>query len=164
MTTENATNDLEKTVIVAMDEQIARVSDITRKQDQAIAEVVDRLMELTVEMKKLAEANGKRTFDGGSTSSNERLMKVFCPKFDGTNPEDWIFLAKEYFECHGISEASMVRIAGLHMEGAALDWIRRLKKNGMLTSWEPLKAEIRERFGDSEYEDSLAILTRLQQT
>lgn len=78
---------------------------------------------MTVEMKKLAEANGKRTFDGGGSSSftNEHLMKVFCPKFDGTNPEGWIFLAEEYFDYHGISETSMVRIAGLHMEGAALD-------------------------------------------
>lgn len=73
-----------------------------------------------------------------------------------------LFQAEEYFDYHGISESSMVRIAGLHMEGAALDWVRRLKKNGILSSWENLKAEIRERFGESEFEDSLATLTRLQ--
>lgn len=50
------------------------------------------------------------------------------------------------------------------MEGSALDWIRRLKKNGMLSSWDHLRTEIRERFGESEYEDSLAELTRFQQS
>lgn len=82
----SAGEDMEKTIISVMDEQIARVSDITRKQDRAIADLSDRLREMTVEMKRLAEANGKQTFDGGGSTSftNERLMKVFCPKFDGT--------------------------------------------------------------------------------
>lgn len=124
-----SSNELEKTVISVMDEQIARVSDITRRQDRTIAELSERLLEMTIEMKKLAESNGKRTYDGGgSSSTNEHLMKVFCPKFDGSNPEGWIFLAEEYFDYHGISESSKVRIAGLHMEGTTLDWIRRLKK------------------------------------
>lgn len=69
MTGAGADEELEKTVITVMDEQIAQVSEITRKQDRAITDLAERMMEMTVEMKKLAEANGKRTFNGGGSSS-----------------------------------------------------------------------------------------------
>lgn len=116
-------------------------------------------------MKRLSDSAGRRSFEyyGGSTST-DRLVKVFCLKFDGSQLEGWIFLAEEYFECHGITEESKVRIANLHMEGVVLDSIRRLKKNNMLFSWEKLLEELRERFGESENKDSLVVLTRLQQT
>lgn len=91
-------------------------------------------------------------------------MKVFCLKFDEMQPEGWIFLAEEYFEYHGITEDSKVRIASLHMEGTMLNWVHWLKKKNMLSPWDKLLDELRERFGESEYEDSLAALTRLQQT
>lgn len=39
---------LDKTVITVIDEQIARISDITRRQDQTIAKLTERLLEMTV--------------------------------------------------------------------------------------------------------------------
>lgn len=161
----NDREELEKTVTTVMDEQIARVSEITRCQDRVITATSDRLLEISTEIKKMSDGTRHRSFENhGGSSSSDRLVKVFCLKFNGTQPEGWIFLAGEYFEYHGITEESKVRITGLHMKGATLDWIRRLKKNNMLSSWEKLLDELRERFGESEYEDSLAVLTRLQQT
>lgn len=63
-----SSENAEKTVVAIMDEQIVRISDITRKQDRSIADLEERLIEMTVEIKKLSESNGKRTFDGGGSS------------------------------------------------------------------------------------------------
>lgn len=153
--------DLERSVTSVMDEQIARVTDITRRQDQAISAIADRMMEWDRQMKKWTD--GRRDPDPRGGPSAGQQIKVFCPKFNGNNPEGWIFLIEEYFAYHGISEASKVRIACLHMEAEALDWIRRLKLNNMISSWEKLLEDLRERFGDSEFEDSLSDLTRIQQ-
>lgn len=144
--------DLERTVTMVMD-----------NTSRAVSKISNRLFEISMEMWKLLDGGGRRNFDpGDSLASAEKMLKIFCPKFDGTKPEGWIFLTEEYFEYHDIKDGSKVRIARLHMEGAALDWVRRLKKNNMLSTWEKLLEELLERFGDSKYEDSLAVLTRLQ--
>lgn len=50
------------------------------------------------------------------------------------------------------------------MSKKALSWIRGLRRNNLLTTWEKFTEDLKERFGGSEFEDKLEELSRLQQT
>lgn len=50
-------------------------------------------------------------------SSVMRSMKMEVPRFDGSDPEGWIFREEEFFDFHGTPEPTRLRIVSFHMEG-----------------------------------------------
>lgn len=54
-----------------------------------------------------------------------------------------------------------VQIAGFHMKCKALSWIRGLRRNKLLSTWEKFVDDMCERFGRAEYENKLEELSRL---
>ena len=51
-----------------------------------------------------------------------RSIKMEVPKFDGSNPNGWVFRIKEFFEFHGTLETLRLRIVSFHIEGRATAW------------------------------------------
>ena len=62
-------------------------------------------------------------------------MKLEVPRFDGTEPLEWIFKINQYFEYHGTPERDRLTIASFYMEGRALAWFQWMTNNAQFTSW-----------------------------
>lgn len=90
-------------------------------------------------------------------------IKLNLPKFNRVDPEGWIYQAEEYFTFHGIFDDSKSQIAGFHITRGALAWIRGLRRNNLLTTWERFKEDMRERFGGNAFEDKLQELCKIRQ-
>ncbi|ERN03578.1 hypothetical protein AMTR_s00042p00119240 [Amborella trichopoda] len=46
-----------------------------------------------------------------------RTMKLNFPKFDGKNPSEWLFKAKQYFSYHQVSHEQWLTITSFNVEG-----------------------------------------------
>lgn len=56
-----------------------------------------------------------------------RFVKIDFPRFDGSDPEGWLYLVEEYFSFHGVMEEAKLQMVRLHMTGMTLAWIRGLQ-------------------------------------
>ncbi|KAL9448567.1 hypothetical protein AB3S75_015948 [Citrus x aurantiifolia] len=93
-----------------------------------------------------------------------RSMKMEVPKFDGSDPNGWVFRIEEFFDFHGTSEPLHLRIVSFHMEGRAAAWYRWMKMNSLLTTWKEFLQNLKHRFGASLYDDPQGNLSKLTQT
>ncbi|KAL9428358.1 hypothetical protein AB3S75_030367 [Citrus x aurantiifolia] len=101
---------------------------------------------------------------GSEVSPVLRSMKMDVPKFDGSDPNGWIFRIAEFFDFHDTPEILRLRIVSFHMEGHAAAWYQWMKNNHLLTTWPEFLANLRHRFGASLYEDPQGDLSKLSQT
>lgn len=91
-------------------------------------------------------------------------MKMDVPKFDGTDPQGWIFLVEELFDFHGTPEHMRLRIVSFHMEGKAAAWFQWMKANNLLNTWTEFLNSLKNRFGATPYNDPQGLLSKLSQT
>ncbi|XP_048323214.2 uncharacterized protein LOC107404744 [Ziziphus jujuba] len=95
---------------------------------------------------------------------NHHQLKLFFPKFDGEDPQGWVYKAEQYFEFQGVPANQQVTLASFHLEGLALQWHRWFMKFRGPISWKEFTKAILLRFGPTEFEDPSEALTRLRQT
>lgn len=154
-------DDIRQALGAIITEQMVQQTEVTQQQNAAIAESVLKLT-------KEGDRGGGTTLDyftRGELSDVKRpSVKLDFPRFAGVEPEGWLYQANEYFAYHGIDDESKVQIAGFHMTDKALKWIRGLRRNKLLTTWNQFMEDFRERFGRTEYKNKLEDLSRLQQT
>lgn len=93
-----------------------------------------------------------------------RSMKMDVPKFDGSDPSGWIFRIEEFFAFHNAPDDLRLSIVSFHLEGRASAWFRWMKANNLITSWASFLLNVKQRFGDSIYEDPQGALSKLSQT
>lgn len=142
---------------------------ICNRQDTSIANLTERMADMTEMMRELQAAIGGHRGPRGQGEAETAAQRATCaikldlPKFTGVDPEGWIFQAEEYFAFHGILDDSRIQIAGLNMTREALGWMRGLRQNNLLSTWERFVEDMRERFGGSEFEDKLQELCRIKQ-
>ena len=91
-------------------------------------------------------------------------MKMEIPKFDGSDPNGWVFRIEEFFNFHETPENLRLRIVSFHLEGRASAWYQWMKANNLLTTWTEFLANLKQRFGASQYEDYQGALSKLAQT
>ena len=101
---------------------------------------------------------------GSEVSPVLRSMKMDVPKFDGSDPNGWIFLIEEFFNFHDTPEILRLRIVSFYMEGRVAAWYQWMKNNHLLTTWQELLANLRYRFGVSLYEDPQGDLYKRSQS
>jgi hypothetical protein len=97
---------------------------------------------------------------------NPRSVNLDFPKFDGTDPNNWVLKAQQFFAYGQIAENQRVPIAYFHMEGKALQWYNWLMESGSVRSWEEFVVALKVRFAPSAYEDPVGAFTncsRIQQ-
>lgn len=128
-----------------IDEQTARQTKITLRQDAAIAAIANTVLKFT----KSEPRNFPYDAKGGSMNA-KRLIKLDFRRFTGEDPEGWLYQADEYFAFHGIGDESKVQINGFHMTGKALSWIWGLRRNNLILTWARFVEDLRERFGMTE--------------
>ncbi|XP_024020985.1 uncharacterized protein LOC112091477 [Morus notabilis] len=104
-------------------------------------------------------------FSGGTEISPAlRSMKIEVPKFDGSDPNGWIFRIEEFFDFHGTPASLRLRIVSFQMEGRAAAWYQWMKANNLLATWKDFLTNLRHQFGASMYEDHQGNLSKLTQT
>lgn len=59
---------------------------------------------------------------GSMTDPNYPHMRLDFPRWEEGDPIGWISHAERYFRYHKIADASMVKIAAIHLEGDAIQW------------------------------------------
>jgi hypothetical protein len=90
-------------------------------------------------------------------------IKLDIPRFDGTEPLNWIFKIKQFFEFHRTPEDQRLSIASFYMEGDALTWFQWMFTNGQLHSWPAFLHALELRFAPSQFEDPKGTLFKLCQ-
>jgi hypothetical protein len=64
-----------------------------------------------------------------------RLPKLNFPMFSGTDPQLWKFRCESYFEMYGVQKSLWIKVASMHLEGAAGRWFQSVEKKVRDTSW-----------------------------
>nr|KYP73578.1 hypothetical protein KK1_006221 [Cajanus cajan] len=90
-------------------------------------------------------------------------MKLDFPKFDGSEPLNWLFRAEQFFALYQTPEPQRLAIAAIHMEGDAGPWFQMLQKMNLLPNWQALVQAVEAHFGPSPFDSPRAALFKLQQ-
>ncbi|GJR75689.1 ty3-gypsy retrotransposon protein [Tanacetum coccineum] len=101
---------------------------------------------------------------GDSGSALPRAMRLDVPKFNGTDPDSWIFSITEYFTLLNTPVDQRLKVVGFNLEGEAAEWFRWMTRNNLITDWDRFVESVRNRFGPSKYEDPQGTLSKLLQT
>ena len=93
-----------------------------------------------------------------------RAVRLDFPKFNGDNPNGWIYRANQFFSYHQTNPLHRILLASFHMEGKALVWFQDIEAAGGLNSWDGFVRALQTRFGGSPYDDPMEALIQLKQT
>jgi hypothetical protein len=63
-----------------------------------------------------------------------RDIRLDFSKFNGEEPNGWIYHANQFFTYHQTNPHHRVLLASFHMEGKALTWFQDLEASGSITS------------------------------
>nr|GEU88347.1 Ty3/gypsy retrotransposon protein [Tanacetum cinerariifolium] len=88
-------------------------------------------------------------------------MRLDVPKFNGSDPESWIFASNEYFSLLETTPEQRLRIIGFNLEADAAEWYRWMTRNKLITSWDGFLESVQNQFGLSKYEDPQGALSKL---
>lgn len=58
------------------------------------------------------------------TTNPANYLKLEVPRFDGSNPEGWIFKITQFFEYHVTPNHDRLTIASFYMKGPTLEWFQ----------------------------------------
>ncbi|KAH9678316.1 hypothetical protein KPL71_025660 [Citrus sinensis] len=156
---ESQTLSLHQTLQQYMATVDSRLDDL-RSQIQGSSNNMGRAPTQPHSMSSSTEANSS----GVEISPVLRSMKMEVPKFDGSDPNGWVFRIEEFFDFHGTPETLRLRIVSFYMEGRAAAWYQWMKMNSLLTTWKAFLQNLKHRFGASLYEDPQGNLSKLSQT
>ncbi|KAA8529666.1 hypothetical protein F0562_034234 [Nyssa sinensis] len=92
-----------------------------------------------------------------------KAIRLEFPKFNGEDPNGWLYRANQFFNYHQPHPQHRVLLASVHMEGKAITWFQELESAGGFPSWESFVRALLIRFGPSAYEDPMEALTKLRQ-
>lgn len=92
------------------------------------------------------------------------MVKLNFPRFDGANPQGWLFRVERYLAYQNIPPVQCVPLASFHLEGLALQWYQWFTKFNGPASWIELTKALLKRFGPTEYDDPAEALSKLKQT
>ncbi|KAF1865740.1 hypothetical protein Lal_00021740 [Lupinus albus] len=64
--------------------------------------------------------------------------KLHLQPFDGSNSQDWLFQAYQYFNLYQVAPNQRIELVAFSMKGDALSWYKWMFNNNQLTSWTEL--------------------------
>ena len=143
-----------KTNLDWMEEAIAKLASNKFHVITKLNELIQRIMVLETNQQQSSSPSSSSTNPPHVTPSS-RLphMKLEVPRFDGTDPSEWIFKINQFFVYHVTPEPKCLTIASFYMEGPTLAWFQWMMRNGQLTSWSGLLQALEVRFAPFQYED-----------
>nr|GEY77346.1 prolyl oligopeptidase family protein [Tanacetum cinerariifolium] len=99
-----------------MNEQAVRrlLNDQT---DAIYAKLQSRLVSLHVELQEIKSLRHNRHRAGGDVGTGiPRSMRLDVPKFNGSNPDSWIFSMNEYFDLLETTADRRLKFVGFNLE------------------------------------------------
>lgn len=90
-------------------------------------------------------------------------MRIEIPQFDGYDVDDLIFKIQEFFTLYNTLSEQRIKLASLHMTGAALTWYKWMQQTNLLTTWDAFLKALTIRFGSSLCDDPKAELKHHKQ-
>jgi hypothetical protein len=92
------------------------------------------------------------------------IPKVFCPKFTGESPAIWKDKCINYFLLVDLDSQHWVRMAAVHFEVAATQWLQVYKKRVRNPSSVEFVLAVEEKFAKDDYRKAMTELLELRQT
>ena len=111
-----------------------------------------------------------RDLNVGSTSfetakgCDVKPLRIEVPRFNGIDPQSWIFKIQQYFDYHRVGEEERLKVAPFYFDEKALAWFRWRNKNTRIQSWIEFLQSLLVHFGQSELEDYQRKVAKLMQT
>ena len=99
-----------------------------------------------------------------SSSNNFRGSKLDFPRFNGDDPNGWIYRAKQYFSLHNTLDVNKFQLASFHLEHESLQWFRWYIKDHEAPQWIDFCQLLLHRFGPSGFDEFIGALTKIRQT
>ncbi|KAI5440627.1 hypothetical protein KIW84_010199 [Lathyrus oleraceus] len=103
------------------------------------------------------------TSSQGFSGAASRTLKLSVPRFDGSNPIDWIFQIEAFFAFHDTPDTARLQIVLFHLEGCAAAWFQWAMRHNLLPFWSVFLEAVRDRFSPTAYEDVEGDLSKLTQ-
>lgn len=139
--------------------------------ENALQEVKDEMAKLSARLGEVVTTVGET--DGRLQRIEEQpppppphqvqpRINLKFPKFDGEDPEGWIFLCEQYFEYHNIPVDRQVRLSSFHLTGEALSWFRHENKSTPFPNWETLVTATISRFSLKPFAGAYGSFSRVQ--
>ena len=103
--------------------------------------------------------------DGGKQAPSHayRALKLDVPRFDGSDPNGWLFRVEAFFDYHDTPNDLCLQIVSFHLEGHASAWFQWASRNNLLASWPKFVIAVRHHFTPAIYEDFEGNLSKLTQ-
>lgn len=79
-------------------------------------------------------------------------IKLDFPRFDGSEPLNWIFKAEQLFSYYSTPDEQRLTIVAVHMEGSVVPWYQMMQKAKLIPNWTTLSRAIELQFGPSQFE------------
>lgn len=155
----------------AIAKQEAELSQVNSNVEQLGTTLQNVLLELqslrrgTLSPRQSPDTN---PFHQGESSHTENephrpQLKLYFPKFEGDEPQGWIYKTEQYFEFMRVPFDQRVSLASFHLEGLALQWHRWYAKYHGPATWTEFTKALLLCFGPTDFEDPSEALTRLRQ-
>lgn len=74
-----------------------------------------------------------------SRQDRSKFKKFEMPDFEGTDPDQWLFQAKQYFQIHKLTESEKMTLAVISFDRPALNWYRSHADREPFAKWEDLR-------------------------
>ncbi|GKB48138.1 hypothetical protein Tco_0898891 [Tanacetum coccineum] len=83
---------------------------------------------------------------GDQGSAIPRAMRLDVPKFNGANPDSWVFSINEYFALLNTPKDQRLKVVGFNLEGEAAEWFRWMTRNKLITNCDVHGAQYQSEF------------------
>lgn len=104
------------------------------------------------------------TPESTSKSTQKHFLKLDVPRFEGIDPQGWIFMISQFFDYHATPEEERITVASFYLDGAALSWYQWMYRNGQIHSWAQFLQALETRFAPTAYGDPSGKLFKLAHT
>ncbi|WVZ48794.1 LOW QUALITY PROTEIN: hypothetical protein U9M48_000203 [Paspalum notatum var. saurae] len=106
----------------------------------------------------------EQSFHRGSSQFTGSLPKLHFPSFDGENPKLWLSRCQDYFDLYSVDPIVWVRVAAMHLQGAASRWWQSVEPRLKGASWSEFGCLVSHRFGRNQQEALILQLFNMSQT
>lgn len=126
------------------------------------------LNELQQSIQKLLQLHGDSSRTNTTRTPNNaaiqgRPLRLDFPRFEGEDPEGWLFQAEQFFVLNPIAEEQRVTMASIHLKGDAIAWYRWLSNSMGEITWRQFSRALCKRFGSRKNLDPMSSLSKLTQ-
>lgn len=90
--------------------------------------------------------------------------KFDFPKFDGTNPRDWVRKCEHYFLLHKIEDSQKVYLASVHFDDKVEPWFFDYQQGKTNIPWESFVMDLCVQFEDVAHDSHVDSFNKLSQT